>query len=160
MVSIFVGSNGYTRKRSNSYLEKLTGGWQIGRVAPPHIQALPNTMITPAQAQAQAATLGNFIAIPGMDNWEAMMLTDAYKAVTKAGCWDLMKTFAEESFMFSSAPWLNEVQTHMTLMDQHSGSSYGITMRIMESIAKDGWDTYVAARIARFEEKQAAAAAT
>jgi hypothetical protein len=107
----------------------------------------------------QAQAPGDFKAIPGIDNWEAQMLADAYEAVMKAGCWNQIASFAEESFMFSSAPWLHEVQKHMTLMDQHSGSSYGFVMRVMEFIAKDGWDAYVAARITRFEEKQAAAAA-
>ena len=111
-------------------------------------------MNTPAQAPpaqappAQAPAPGDFKAIPGMDNWDATMLADAYEAATKTECWNQIATFAEESFMFSSAPWLQELQKHMTLMGQHSGSSYGFVMRVMEFIAKHGWPAYVQMRSA------------
>ncbi len=112
-----------------------------------------------AAAAAAMPIPGDFAAIPGISAWDAEMLCDAYKAVTKAGCWENIKNFAGESFMFSRENWLGEVQKHMALMDQHSGCSYGVTMRNMESIAKDGWDAYVASCISYFEKKQAAAAA-
>lgn len=74
------------------------------------------------------------------------MLADAYEAITKAECWNKMATFAEKSFMFSNTPWLQEVQKHMQLLEEHSESSYGIVMRVMEFIAKNGWPVYIQAR--------------
>ncbi len=90
---------------------------------------------------------GDFAAIPEMDSWEAKMLKDIYDAVSELNMWENMRNFSEQSFMFSRSPWLSQVQGKMTLMDQHSGSSYGICMRIIESIAKSGWDAYVHGRI-------------
>ncbi len=102
---------------------------------------------------------GDFLAIPGMDRWEASMLKDIYDAVTSANCWDAMKQSAVESFMFHGPAWVNQVHAHMKLLDQHSGSSYGITMRIVESIAKKGWEAYVNGRVAYYEERLAREAA-
>lgn len=92
-------------------------------------------------------TRGDFASIPGMSSFEAAMLSDAYNAVTVTESWDNFRNFSEESFMFSSAPWLSKVQAEMKLMDQHSGGSYGWTMRIIEHIARHGWDTYARERI-------------
>ena len=111
---------------------------------------------------AAAATViapGDFQAIPGMDSWEAEMLKDVYDAVSIANKWDDMKKTQVESFMFHGPSWAPAVHTHMKLLDTHSGSSYGITMRNIESIAKDGWDAFVTARIAYYETKKAREAA-
>lgn len=91
---------------------------------------------------------GDFHKIPEMDSWEADMLKDIYDAVSKLNMWENMRNFSEQSFMFSRSTWLSQVQSNMKLMDSHSGSSYGICMRIIESIAKTGWDTFVYERLA------------
>ncbi len=92
---------------------------------------------------------GDFSSLPGMASYEAELLKDAYDAATITETWDNFRTFSEESFMFSLSPWLNNVQNAMKLMDQHSGSSYGYVMRVIEHIAKVGWDTYAREYIAR-----------
>ena len=94
------------------------------------------------------AAPGDFHKIPEMDSWEADMLKDVYDAVSELNMWENMRNFSEESFMFSRSAWLSQVQGKMKLIDSHSGSSYGICMRIIESIAKIGWDTYVYERLA------------
>jgi hypothetical protein len=90
---------------------------------------------------------GDFASIPGMHPDDAKLFSDAYQAITITGNWDTMKNFGSEpsetSFMFSSAPFLNEVQKHMKMLDDHSGSSYGCVMRNMEYIAKHSWDSFV-----------------
>jgi hypothetical protein len=48
----------------------------------------------------------------------------------------------KQGFMFNDAPELREIDLYMKY-DGHSGSSYGWTMRNMEHIAKNGWDSYV-----------------
>lgn len=97
---------------------------------------------------------GFFAALPGMATWEADQLKDAYDAITTAEKWQEMATFSEPSFMMSQAPWLNEVQRNMKLLDHHSGASYGCMMRIMEMIATHGWDAYVANYIQKHEEEE------
>jgi hypothetical protein len=77
-----------------------------------------------------------------LSEWEANLLNDAYQAVTVTGNWDSMKNFVGESFMFSSEPWISNVMSAMQHRDQHSGASFGWTMRQMETIAKRGWDEY------------------
>ena len=112
-----------------------------------------------AAAAVNTISAGDFASLPNISVLDMNMLKDAYNAVTASGAWDAIANFTGESFMFSSEPWLNDVQKHMKLMDQHSGASYGCTMRIIEKIARDGWDAYVADYIAYFKKKEADAAA-
>jgi hypothetical protein len=74
---------------------------------------------------------------------DVKFLSDAYNAITEAECWEHMKNFNDESFMFSRAPFLSKIYVHMKMLDQHSGASFGCFMRQMEYIAKKGWDEYV-----------------
>jgi hypothetical protein len=92
---------------------------------------------------------GKFADIPGISASDAEFLQDAADAITAAEAWDYIRNFSEKSFMFSSAAELSQIQAHMKMMDQHSGSSYGYVMRHMEKIAKEGWESYVAWRTHR-----------
>ena len=72
------------------------------------------------------------------------MLTDAHRAITTCNLWDWIQTYEPEEgrgFMFSRHPNLERINAAMLYTD-HSGSSYGWTMRVMESIAKKGWDAH------------------
>ncbi len=90
------------------------------------------------------------------------MYKDAYDATIAAGMLEKMRNSTTESFMFSAGAWVNEIQKHMKMMEDHSGSSYGITMRNVELVAKEGWEAYVDIKVAAYEkrlaEKKAAAA--
>jgi len=90
-----------------------------------------------------------FTDIAGISKSDAEMLQDAADAVTTAEAWEYIRNFAGESFMFSSSPEISEIQAHMKMMDQHSGCSYGVVMRHMEMIAKEGWESYVTWRTSR-----------
>jgi len=74
-------------------------------------------------------------------------LTDAYRAVSIVGpdAWDALKNHdPKQSFLFETrGPIWNQIINEMTL--SHFGASYGITMRYMERIAKEGWDEFVTA---------------
>lgn len=71
-------------------------------------------------------------------------LKDAYDAITKAEAWDLMaQEPGEGGYMYSQTPNLAFVHSHMKLLDNHSGGSYGQMMRQMQYIAKHGWANYV-----------------
>jgi hypothetical protein len=90
---------------------------------------------------------GDFTSIPGMSSGYAELFSDAYQAITVTENWDSIKNFgsnpSETSFMYSNAPFLRNIEKHMKMLDDHSGSSYGITMRNMEYIAKHGWNAFV-----------------
>lgn len=100
----------------------------------------------------------------GFDSHTAMILQDAYDAVTKADMWEylaLPTTPGKDGFMFSPAIELAAINAEM-VYDGHSGASYAWTMRQMESIAKRGWTAYVndtrgaiAMKQLRIEEKLA-----
>ena len=83
------------------------------------------------------------------DKSERFMLEDAFKAVEATpGGWDFLRTQsppAGQGYMFWQHPTLKAIGDR--LYDGHSGASYALTMRTMESIAKDGWNAWVAARM-------------
>lgn len=75
----------------------------------------------------------------------AMMRTclqDAYDAVTELNLWDYLRDTHFDSFTYYHG---SNVELHdqlLKLVDKnniHSGASYGITMRNMECIAKQGF---------------------
>lgn len=76
---------------------------------------------------------------------ESEMLQDAYDAISQCELWDWMRTFtphANEGFMFTQDPNLSRISETMKYTD-HSGTSWGWTMRTMEMIAKKGgWEAY------------------
>jgi hypothetical protein len=80
------------------------------------------------------------------DSMWRMFLHDAYQAVGLADAWTYLRDEsppADKGFMFSSSPATDTIQKFMRYADEHSGASYGITMRCMESIAKRGWPAFV-----------------
>ena len=89
---------------------------------------------------------GKFADIAVISKSDAEMLQDAADAITATEAWEYIRNFAGESFMFSQSPEISEIQAHMKMMEQHSGCSYGLVMRHMEMIAKEGWESYVAWR--------------
>jgi hypothetical protein len=99
--------------------------------------------------QSERQTTNPF-AIVAIDSYEATLLNDAYQAITVANAWDFVRNFNDDGgFMFSRRPELNTIHSHMACMDDHSGSSYGITMRIMQRIGRIGLDAYLAERSAK-----------
>ena len=92
-----------------------------------------------------------FSELPGLDRIDAEMLYDAYQAITVTGSWDAMKNFNGDSFMFSREPFIANIMNAMEWRDRHSGASFGCTLRIMEFIAKHGWDAYVEQRREAYE---------
>ncbi len=96
---------------------------------------------------------GDFASILGMDDWEAQMYKDVYDATTAANMWETMRSTDTESFMFHAGPWVNEIHKHMKLLDTHSGCSYGITLRNVEMVAKQGWEAYVDAKVVAYEKR-------
>ena len=79
------------------------------------------------------------------DKMERTVLMDAYEAVCDMNLWNYLKENTFESFTYYNGPY---VQLHLKLLEKadksnlHSGASYGITMRNIEAIAKDGFDVW------------------
>jgi hypothetical protein len=72
-------------------------------------------------------------------------LEDAYAAVTELDLWDYLRDNTFESFTYYKGDDLelhNRLQALVDKRNIHSGASYGITMRNMESIAKEGYEAW------------------
>lgn len=74
-----------------------------------------------------------------------VMFDDAYKAIDSVfGAWEFVERDpGSGGFMFSSDPHSVAISKAMKY-DGHSGASYGWTMRVMQQIARVGWDRFVA----------------
>lgn len=86
---------------------------------------------------------GDFNSLP-LDKFTTQMLTDAYKTVTDLNLWQWLKHSSvpgEKGFVFSDSPQVELISKNLKF-DQHSGASFGLTLRTMEYIAKYGWDAY------------------
>jgi hypothetical protein len=77
----------------------------------------------------------------GFDDTTSIMLQDMHQACTQAKAWDWIKTFDEESFMFSSHPMIAEI-TKCMKYDGPSSASFDFCMRHMENYAKHGAESY------------------
>lgn len=73
------------------------------------------------------------------------MLQDAYNAVSVSESWEAIKQEPDNGFVFSQEEWLQKINQHITY--NHSGASYGWTMRHMQYIAQNGWEAYVSLRL-------------
>ena len=72
---------------------------------------------------------------------------DVYYAITMTyGAWEFLKTESppqDKDFMTWSHPILDNITSNMVQIGNHSGVSFALNMRAMESIAKNGWTTWV-----------------
>ena len=86
---------------------------------------------------------GDFSFFPNES--DRRLSNDLYQAITKAEAWGLMKQEpGEGGYMFSSGWGEENIHRYMTTLHEHSGASYGICMRQMQYIAKNGWEAFVA----------------
>ena len=75
-------------------------------------------------------------------------LVNAHWAITECELWDWLRTYSPpdgKGLMFSTTPETERIDAKMREQDissGHSGCSYGYTMRVMESIAKEGYERY------------------
>lgn len=88
---------------------------------------------------------GDFNHVKDKLTREALELT--YQAVTNTNSWEFLETYNPpkgQGFMFASHPQLNKIVWECEKLGcGHSGSSWGLVMRDMETIAKRGWDNYL-----------------
>ena len=104
---------------------------------------------------------GNFNGL-NLPTWDREMIESAFEAVTSVpGGWDFLSTYdpGDGGFMFSTPPpKMEEINTAVNrLYGGHSGASYGCTMRVIQYIAKHGWDTYARDSLKKYGPPRAAA---
>ena len=70
-----------------------------------------------------------------------------HQAITNLDVWDFIRSFTPDNhggFMYSRNSVLEAISAETDRLGAgHSGASFGITMRSMEMIAKEGWQKYV-----------------
>lgn len=81
------------------------------------------------------------------DEHTRSLVINGYNAVNQLELWSWMKEFDPNSdgFMFSKHPNLSIISQKMESLPDapgHSGSSFGLTMRHLEYIAKNGMNKY------------------
>jgi hypothetical protein len=72
-------------------------------------------------------------------------LEDAYSAVDEMNLWNYLRDNIFNSFTYYSGPdkeLHDELSKKADKHNMHSGASYGITMRNMEQIAKNGFEQW------------------
>ena len=85
---------------------------------------------------------GNF-NLPKLSPSYQEILTDAYETITRLELWEKIKADpGSGGFMYSGHDYIREISSAIKY-DGHSGASFGWTMRVMQFIAKNGWDAYV-----------------
>lgn len=88
----------------------------------------------------------NFNFIP--DSHTRSLIINGYQAVSQLELWGWMKEFnpePSEGFMWTTHPNVYRISEKMESLPNppgHSGSSFAITMRELEFIAKHGIDEY------------------
>lgn len=78
------------------------------------------------------------------DEHDAEMLQDAYDTIKRLGLWEWFGKFephANEGFMFTSDINVAMIGKELKYQD-HSGASFGITMRLVHHIAQNGWENH------------------
>jgi hypothetical protein len=90
---------------------------------------------------------GNFDAL-NLPEWDKEMIRSGFEAVESVeGGWEFLRSYTppeDQGFMFS-LPTGKRLEIDEAIQNRyggHSGASYGCTMRVLESIAKEGWETY------------------
>lgn len=73
-----------------------------------------------------------------------LIIDSAIRAVSNLELWSWLRDVNIESFMFSNDPNISRIYNEIERLgyNGHSGSSFGLTMRQMEFIAKNSFDTY------------------
>ncbi len=75
---------------------------------------------------------------------DRMMYEDMYTAVSNANAWEEIKADpGEGGFMFGAQDLVSKISSHLNDRVGHSGASFAYTLRVMQSIARQGWNVFV-----------------
>lgn len=106
---------------------------------------------------------GDFTGL-NLPDWDHEMIESAFKAVSSVeGGWEFLNTYdpGEGGFMFSTpSPKMAEIDNAVNKgYGGHTGASYGITMRVIQYIARYGWDVYAGEMLTKYGPPRVPAAA-
>ena len=75
---------------------------------------------------------------------EREMIDTSIIAINNLELWNWLKNNNIESFTFSNDPNITKIYNEIRKVgySEHSGASFGLTMRIMEFIAKNSFESY------------------
>jgi hypothetical protein len=75
---------------------------------------------------------------------DKIMIDTSIRAINNLELWNWLKNNDFESFMFSKDQNITKIYNEIEKVgyNGHSGASFGFTMRIMEFIAKNSFDSY------------------
>ena len=80
------------------------------------------------------------------DSWERQMIENGYQTIQELELWEWLKTYEPyNGFMCSADDRILQISQKMQSLPNranHSGSSFGHTMRILQFIAKEGLERY------------------
>jgi hypothetical protein len=81
------------------------------------------------------------------DSWERQMVENGYQAIQELELWDWLKTYESDKygFMCSTDDIILQISEKMQSLPNrpnHSGASFGHSMRILQFIAKEGFERY------------------
>ncbi len=77
-------------------------------------------------------------------SWEKIMLENGYQSINELELWDWIKTY-DQRFMCSVHPNLILIIEKMQSLPNppnHSGASFGHSMRVLQYIAKEGLERF------------------
>ena len=78
------------------------------------------------------------------DEMMCSALINTHRAITNLNCWEFIKNYKENSFMFSQSIELAAISDECERLGVgHSGSSWGVCMRHMRDIATKGYPNYL-----------------
>ena len=79
------------------------------------------------------------------DDYIKKVMSNAFHAVCDANAWEWLADFNDTSFMFSKDPMVAKIDNNMVKLgfNDHSGASFGWTMREMEYLAKNEKDKFL-----------------
>ena len=69
----------------------------------------------------------------------------AHQAITNCEMWNWLRNYDTDTFMYDNSKETKRIFTEMLkdpINNNHSGTSYGFTIRQMEYIAKNGYDHF------------------
>ena len=83
------------------------------------------------------------------NEWSRPYFKSAHQAISRCELWNWLKNYEpddDKGFMFTTGvPQLERLRNELAkdpVNDGHSGSSYAVTMRNMEYIAKNGYEAF------------------
>jgi hypothetical protein len=71
---------------------------------------------------------------------DAILIKDAYDTIVNEGLLDWFKNFTpaeEKGYMFSNNPELGKISSNLKLKEQHSGASFGMTLRAVKNVIEN-----------------------